>query len=368
MKVLLVIGSARRGGAESQLTRLAVELRRRGVDCRVAFVSQGGPLARGLDEGGVPWRAYGYCGVSPSRLVGSAERSSWWGLTRLMALRRDMWRWKPDVVHAWLPQAVVAALLGPGREARVAAFRGQVLPGVLGPLSDPFVRAVRTADAITVNSPALIQDWAIPWGADPSRIQLIPNGVDVTGPLADASRQPPVAAVVANFLPYKGHAVLIDALALTRSPLTVHLYGAAGSPLVDDLRKRAADRGVLDRVTFREGVPDVRAELPTAQFAVHPSLTEGLSNAILEELAAGLPVVATDVGGNPSLITPGRNGELVPPGDATALAAALDRLAGDPSLRARLAAQARPSVMRYSWQACTDAHLDLYERLSAGRR
>lgn len=364
MKVLLVIGSARRGGAEGQLTQLAIELRQRGVDCRVAFLGRGGPLTQRLDAAGVPWRVYGYHGISPGTLTARRqERSSLAGVVRILALRRDLARWKPDVVHAWLPQTVVTTLLGPGNEVRVAAFRGQVLPRDLGPLAGLFVRAVRRADAVTVNSPALVDDYAIPWGADPTRIHLIPNGVEITGPVADPTRQPPVAGVVANFLAYKGHSVLLDALAQVSAPLHVRMFGDAGSPLLDDLRKQAAERGVTDRVTFLEDHPDVRAALADCQFAIHPSLTEGLSNAILEELAAGLPVIAADVGGNPTLITTDANGILVPPGDSAALAAAVQRLATDVAYRARLAGAARSSVAQFSWQACTDAHLDLYRRL-----
>ena len=107
----------------------------------------------------------------------------------------------------------------------------------------------------------------------------------------------------------------------------------------------AARLGVGDRVTFtgvRADVPDV---LAAATMSVLPSHSEGLSNAILESMAAGLPVIAADVGGNAEAVEDGVTGLLVPPRDPAALAAAMERMLETPALTARLGRAARHRVI-----------------------
>jgi glycosyltransferase involved in cell wall biosynthesis len=130
------------------------------------------------------------------------------------------------------------------------------------------------------------------------------------------------------------------------------------------MQRLAAELDVGEWVTLVDPPADVPAELAAAQFAVHPSHTEGLSNAILEQLAHGLPVIACRVGGNPQLIADGVNGLLVPPADPAALAAAIATVTTDPELRTRMAHAARTAATRYDWAACTQAHLALYRTLT----
>jgi glycosyltransferase involved in cell wall biosynthesis len=130
---------------------------------------------------------------------------------------------------------------------------------------------------------------------------------------------------------------------------------------LEETRQRAIERGVLDRVEFVDPPAPVEAELHAAQFAIHPSRTEGLSNAILEELAAGLPVIATDVGGTRLLVEDGVNGFVVPPGDEHQLAKRLAELAASPDLRSGMALEARQRVHAFDWRTCTDKYIGLFE-------
>jgi glycosyltransferase involved in cell wall biosynthesis len=196
-------------------------------------------------------------------------------------------------------------------------------------------------------------------------VVVVPNGLTAMPPASDVGLQPPTAVVVANFIGYKGHSVLVDALALCRAELRVRLVGTG--PALGEVLQRAAAAGVAGRISVAPPPADVGAELASAQFAVHPSLTEGLSNAILEELSAGLAVVATDVGGVRSQVTDGVNGLIVPPGDAAALARSIDRLALAPDERVRLGANARAAASDFTWDSCSAAHLALYDRLVRAR-
>ena len=105
---------------------------------------------------------------------------------------------------------------------------------------------------------------------------------------------------------------------------------------------------------------DLGAWYRAADAFAFPSVKEGFGLVVLEALAAGLPVVATDIPVFAEYLEDGRNALLVPPGDPTALAAALRRLAGDPALRCKLAAGGRPLVDRFTWAASASAHGEIY--------
>jgi glycosyltransferase involved in cell wall biosynthesis len=362
MRIMLVIGSAHTGGAEGQLVRLAGELHRRDVQVRVLFLNVGGPLTKQLDADGVPWEVL--CKTNfPSKRAGN--------LAALFRLGARLASWQPDVVSAWLAGAVwrtlpLAALLT--RAKRVAAFRGDVRAYDLKLLAPVFRFAVTHAHAVTVNA-AWLRGEAARWGARPDRVALICNGVDVPPSSSNVAVDPPSAVVIANFQEYKGHDFLVDALALVKEPLTVRLVGEGNRR--SQTQTRAIARGLVDRLKFVESPADVRAELSRAQFAIHPSRREGLPNAVLEELASGLPVIATDVGGIPSLIEDGVEGFLVPAGDEKLLADRISKLASSRGLRLSMAAAARSRAQNFAWDTCAESYLRIFRELfetGRGRR
>lgn len=353
MRIALIIGSAHRGGAEHQLIRLAVELARRGATPLVLFLSEGGPLTSQLDAANVEWEVLSRGG----RPVGFTARLA----MAMMRLSRRLIRWRPDIVFAWMSGAVwctlpLAALLC--RAKRIAAFRGATAEsGLLGYF---FRLGVAHAHAVTINAPHL-REVAIRWGASGERVFFIPNGVDIPAEKSDVGIQPPVAVVIANFIWYKGHDVLVDALQLVQVPLTVLLIGAGtGRGAVQQQIERS---GVSDVVRFVADPADVPHELAKAQFAIHPSYSEGLPNAVLEELASGLPVVASDVGGIPVLIEDGLNGFLVTPGDKVLLAQRISELAASPALRRKMAVACGTRASEYGWDACVEGYLQLFDGL-----
>jgi glycosyltransferase involved in cell wall biosynthesis len=136
----------------------------------------------------------------------------------------------------------------------------------------------------------------------------------------------------------------------------------------DAVAQAIHDRGLADRVELTGTREDVAQILARADVFVLSSRSEGMPMSALEAMAAGLPVVATAVGGVPELVVDGETGFLVPPGDAPALSRALDRILGDPDLRRRLGEAGRQRAGGMfalpEWQA---AHLRLYEELLARR-
>ncbi len=360
LRVLFVIGTAQPGGAERQLVRLATELQRQEHRVRVLFLAAGGPLTGELDLAGVEWsvlRPTGLPLTAPGRNGAAIVRLAW-----------SLATWRPDVVSAWLAGVIwvtlpLAALLT--RAKRVAAFRGRVLEKEVGAKRPFFMWAVRHAHAVTVNAPHL-EDVAVHWGARVERLAFIPNGVDLPAVPATVTHDPPTAVVVAHYQVYKGHDVLLESLQLVNAPLRVRLVGnGAGRSFIETL---SVSLGVTEKVSFVDPPVVVADELQRAQFAIHPSRTEGLSNAILEELAHGLPVVATDVGGTCLLVDDGVTGRLVPAGDAVALAAAIEQLAGSAQLRESLSPMARARATEFGWQQCTARYMALFAELVSTRR
>jgi glycosyltransferase involved in cell wall biosynthesis len=204
------------------------------------------------------------------------------------------------------------------------------------------------------------------------RIRVIHNGVERQAP-------PPAArparlrrvVVVANLRPEKGHDVLLRAAAAV-----VELFPDAHFDIVGDgpelpaLRTSADSLRISHAVTFSGHREDVAARLDAADIFVLPSRSEAFPNALLEAMAAGLPVVASGVGGVLEVVDHERNGLLVPPDDHLALASVLGRLMSAPNTAGRLGAAACASIAaRYSFARMVESFDSLYssELARAGR-
>ncbi|TVQ91812.1 MAG: glycosyltransferase family 1 protein [Chromatiaceae bacterium] len=185
-------------------------------------------------------------------------------------------------------------------------------------------------------------------GVPPAKLRIVRSAVPAATFAGHGDRHrttarlglPPNAlllGVVAQLIPRKGHAVLLDAApALLAAEPRLHLVCFGQGPLAAPLAARiAADQRLTGRVHlagFRQDLPDLLGGL---DLLVHPALMEGLGVALLQAAAAGVPIVASRVGGIPEAVADGETGLLVPPGDATALAAAIQRLLADANLRRR---------------------------------
>jgi glycosyltransferase involved in cell wall biosynthesis len=197
------------------------------------------------------------------------------------------------------------------------------------------------------------------------KIMTVYNGLPDAAfePVAPATvhTDSPVVLCIANLKIYKGHRVLLDAVARLRDqdlPCTLVLVGEG--PERRALEEQAEQLKI--DVRFLGTRTDVEPLLARADVVVLSSLHEGMSNAVMEAMAAGRPVVATDVGGTGELLR-GR-GILVPPSDPDALADGLGRVLGDPALAAHLGAEARAwSRDHLHVDAMVDQHVHIYREL-----
>jgi glycosyltransferase involved in cell wall biosynthesis len=181
---------------------------------------------------------------------------------------------------------------------------------------------------------------------DEETVVTVHNGVqDVTLARAPAGRQPPKIIVVARMDVPKEHALLLDALAsLAQEAWTLELIG--DGPHRAALEAQAKALGIADRVQFLGSRNDVAERLADAQLFILPSRWEGLPRSILEAMRAGLPVIASDVGGIPECVEHGVTGYRVPRGSVEEMARHIQMLLRDPQRRAEMGAAGRGAYER----------------------
>jgi glycosyltransferase involved in cell wall biosynthesis len=224
-------------------------------------------------------------------------------------------------------------------------------------------QAYRFAHKIVANSRAAARQLASE-GIAADRIQIIPNGVNAGAGYAAVSRTGPVTTIltVANLRAEKAHEVLLAAAAELRPRYPYLRYRIAGDgPRLAELKALASSLGLDGTVRFLGHREEVPALLHDADVFVLPSRSEAFPNGAIEAMAAGLPVVASRVGGLLDLIDDGRTGLLVSPDDPAALAGAIESLVLSPARAELLGAAAREEVMRrYSFERMVRGFEDLF--------
>jgi glycosyltransferase involved in cell wall biosynthesis len=365
--VCLLICQLGLGGTEKQVVLLAGGLRARGVDARVLVMFEEVAREDALHAAGIPvvhlgfrrqaegWRTLPANIAAFSRLVGYLRRA------------------RTQVLHAFLSRSHVLALPAArlaGVPVFVACRRNMGQSAKDRRLVPALVRAAnRKADLLIANAQAVAQLVRSREGIPQDKIAVVYNGIPDSAfdPVSPASllADRPVVLCVANLRFSKGQRFLLDAVAtLQRHGLASTLVLVGEGPERAGL-KRLADQLGID-VRFLGARTDVEGLMARADAVVLPSLHEGMSNAVMEAMAAGRPVVATDVGGTGELLR-GR-GVLVPPADADALADALTRILTDPALAERLGKSARDwSFANLRADTMVDQHIRIYRELLEGR-
>jgi glycosyltransferase involved in cell wall biosynthesis len=227
----------------------------------------------------------------------------------------------------------------------------------------------RIADGVVVNSNyirrVLESDFRLP----SARIHACPNGLDTTifhpaerGRHGDGGTGL-VVGIVAALRSEKSIETLIEAFAGLRQPSHT-LVVVGDGPCKDALVGLAGRLGVLDRTTFTATTVDVASWYRRIDVFVLPSLNESFSNSLMEAMASGCTVLASNVGGNPELVKHGENGMLFEPGDVASLKGELEAVLADAALRNRLAAAAVATIEEgYTRKRSAQRFGELYEQL-----
>ncbi|HEX2208231.1 MAG TPA: glycosyltransferase family 4 protein, partial [Longimicrobium sp.] len=383
------------GGPSAQTRLLARELMARGVDARVLTW---GPESRDAVVDGVPVR---YVAAHAAASVAGKARA----YRRLYGeLRGVLRRFAPHVVHSQTSSGLLPLVTGLAARAHgipvltkytadaseeQAHLRRQ--GGAAGPARGGRGRTYRAAAHAA--QALLFRLSARVWTTTPlfaervkerfrlpgDRVLLLPNFVDLRPFLAGGADAPPREGsalrllVVSRLNPIKGVEVCIEAMRhLGDLPATLRIVGEAGveAEYARYLRRWVEVLGVGDRVAFAGAVPNERiaAEYHRADVLLQGSYYEAFGIALAEAMAAGVPVVATRVGGVPDVVGHGVSGILVPPGEPAAMAGAVRLLAADPGLRERLRDGARARARAFEAGPCVDRLVEEYRRMAGVKR
>jgi glycosyltransferase involved in cell wall biosynthesis len=237
----------------------------------------------------------------------------------------------------------------------------------------------RLADSVTAVAGAVRDHVHQVEGCPLEKIVVIPNGV--RGAASTAGSPAPnsglvrtsaadvVVGTITRLVSKRGHDDLLQAAALTRKRHPSARFVVIGDgPLRQALEEKARGLGLNGGVRFVGAVPEAARLIPQFDVFVLASLWEGMSNGLLEAMAAGRPVVATSVGGNPEVVRHGETGFLVPPGNPEAMADAIGRLLSDRALAQRLGEAGRiRAESAFTLEAMVARLEALYERLLAER-
>ncbi|MCW0234913.1 MAG: glycosyltransferase [Ferrovibrio sp.] len=373
-RLTIVIEALDRGGAEWHLLQVLPRLLGHNFEVEVFCLHHRGELAAEMQRRGI--LVHGSDVPQSSLLVRIGHL-----LVRAVMLFFHLLRRKPEIVHFFLPAAYIlgapASVLARSRirlMSRRSQNRYQKQMFWSGFIERQWHHRM---SAVLGNSQNVIEQLSEE-GVPKSKLYLVYNGVD----LSAFGRQIPqqvardrlglsgealVFVIVANLIPYKGHADLLQAFAKIKEHLPQNwalLCAGRDDGIGSLLQDMVEELGLTQRVHWLGSVKDVPSLLAAADIALLTSHEEGFSNALIEYMATGLPTVATDVGGNPEAVLNEQTGIIVPAHNPAALADAILRLALDPSLRQKFGTAAQLLVReRYSLEACVENYVELYRKI-----
>jgi glycosyltransferase involved in cell wall biosynthesis len=342
------------GGTQRQAVELAARLDPRRFAVELWVLRAGDDLLAAAQERGLK---VSYL----SRDAWVTPRALWRLWRRLAAARVDLLFLLTVVPNIW------GRVLG--RLARVPVMVGNCRGG--GAPTRQHERFLwPLAHHILANAGAIREHLARRCGVPTSRVTVILNGVDTEyfqPRPAGGKNGPPIALALARFVPDKDHDTLIRAFAEARARVPdARLRLVGDGPRLDAARSLAASLLPGDSVQFFPARPDIRPFLHQASLLVLSSTYEALPNVVLEAMAAGLPVIATQVGGLPEVIVPETTGLLIPPRHPAALGEAMARLLADPAACMALGRAGRQRAVReFSFAAMVRRHEAVFDRLLA---
>jgi glycosyltransferase involved in cell wall biosynthesis len=373
-RILVAVGSLEVGGAERQIVEIARLLQGPEFEFRVVTTAGGGPLEEPLRRTGAAMQALSPAG---SALPASKAQRGRRAVRNALRLREVIRAWRPDVLHAYMTEtsAVAAAARWPHRRPFFIFSKRSLVRWIARDrIYYPLVRWTNArCDLILANSNAVRDEAIAKEGAPAERIRVVYNGVDTDlyapGPRPQALARElgipegaTVVGMVANLHLYKGHLEVLTALSRIGPPngVSILFVGREGNAS-EAVREAVSRLGMSGRVVFAGARSDIPEVLRLIDVFVSASHEEGLSNSILEAMAAARPIVATTVGGSVEQIVPEVSGLLVPSHDAAAIETALRRMIAEPALRARLGAAARERALEvFSLDRLKRSMADIY--------
>ncbi|MEE9303208.1 MAG: glycosyltransferase [Thiotrichaceae bacterium] len=362
------------GGAEAQMITLIRGLIHKNYHCELFTLESDGPLRSLLEPLQIVIHDGGYNSNSPK----------WKRLLQLIRAEFRLWnlarRTRPDVLHAYLPltnfMGAIAGTLA-GVHTVITSRRALGTHQDRHRLWKPFDRmANRLSDLIIVNSLAVRNDTMYRDNTDPDKLIHIPNGLDTEDFKVTTTNRRKLRQelglntkdigliTVGNLIPYKGHADLLNAMpSIIKSYPNIRCYIAGEDRGIrKELVKLTHQIEISEYVIFLGQRNDIPELLMAMDIFVFPSHEEGFSNALLEAMASGLAIIATDVGGNKEALDNGRLGLLTPSKNPAALASTVIKLLSNNEQLRQLGQLGKTYVNnKYPISNMVDAHSSLYK-------
>ena len=364
-RVVLLIPTLDRSGAEKQCTLLATRLPRDRFDVHVIALTHSGPYADDLAAAGIPLT-----------LIGKRSRfdpSSFW------RLRRELKRLQPDVLHTWLFAANSYGRLCAGivPRTKIVVSERCVDSWKAGWQLWLDRRLIARTDRLVGNSPSVVEFYR-DLGVPSQKLVCIPNGIDLPEVSSSATTRAellremklPADAFVAGFVGrlarQKRVEDLIWAIETLRHIRTrMHLVIIGDGPERERLEEFARDVHVTGHVTFLGHRDDAARYLAAFDVCCLASSFEGMSNSLMEAMATGLPVIASDIPANRELVIPNETGFLCKVTDSVGYMQYLRRLIDEPGLGEHLGAAGRERIRHeFSVQQMVDRYTSLYCQLT----
>lgn len=364
LRIALVIPTLDQSGAEKQLTLLAVGLPKDEFDVRVFALSRGGPYQPILEQAGIP-----------VTVIGKRWKFDPWALRRLS---RQLHDWQPDIVHSWLFAANAATRLI--RTAK-APWKQVVSERCVDSWKAGWQlwldRRLRSRTDLLVGNSTSVAEFYTQLGYPASHVMTIPNGVEAsTASRSDRSPQlaklgiPDDAFVVGYIgrlaIQKRVRDLVWAAETLWQIRRQLHLIIVGDGPERERLEEFSAGVHGPGHIHFVGHSSEPQRWLGAFDTLWLGSSFEGMSNSVMEGMAAGLPVVATDIAANRELVVPDETGFLVPVGDAVGFMQFTRRLIDEPGLRAALGAAGQQRMQsEFSVARMIERYADLYRRVMA---
>ena len=365
-KVLFLVDMLRNtsAGTEGQLIHLMRSLLAQGHDVELALLRDDHTAAT-LREQGV--------GVTVLDIRRMTDPRSWWKLASYAWSKRDY-----EIVHIWMNDS---AIMGPP-VFKAAGFKVVVSRRDIGfwytKTKLPLLRmSAKCVDAVVANASAVAEKVIRAEHFDADKVHVIYNGLYDNKKIPDsrtATKLMPEGArgivVLANLRALKRIDLAIKAFAAAHSRSERHYLVCIGDystavDLKNELSELAKKMGVAERVLFPGSIPNAAHCLPEFEIGLLFSDTEGFPNAILEYMQAGMPVIATNVGGVSELVVEGETGFIVEAGDVDSAALRLQQLSEDPELRGYMSQNGQLRCEKvFAGAHMTANHLRLYHQLS----
>jgi glycosyltransferase involved in cell wall biosynthesis len=283
-------------------------------------------------------------------------------------LRGRIRDFRPQIVHAMLFPALVLTATLPKRRGTsrlVTNVSGDWALSTHGRLTEHVDRLAGDRYDRVVAISRYVEEFLLSeYGYSPSKVTCIPLGWRGEPQPPSSQERPPTIICVASLRPEKCHQVLLAALSLVRREVpTARLVLVGDGGMRRGLQAQTEAMGLGGGVEFRGAVEEVWSHLAEADVFAIASRSEAFCIAVVEAMAAGLPVVAPAVGAIPELVSPGITGELFPPSDHEALARHIVHLLLSAELRSRMGAAAREAAAPLRLDRAIDRYFGVYEEL-----